>query len=822
MAIRLTGRFRGRYNVEYQVDIYDGDFSGTATDFDVNFCRLIYDGGGSGDHYAPIVGSRAEVGISVHYLDTVIPAFIEDYSTGAEDRFYLRISRVLTGLTMWVGLMAPDFAGEEDTAPIYIFKVSATCGLAMLKEVPYHDGSAIYSGLVRITSHLQNALAKLSHTNLFWGTSDIFIKTAVDWWEEHMPATPGADDDPLYLGTIDHPAFYDFSTAGNVDKDVLSCYKVIETCLRAFNCRIMQIEGTWWIEQIPYRTASPYYTRHYSKEGLFLSSAINSGANVIDQTNGGAKLATVNYDFMPALSEANITYKVKSRRNFLAGWQLIGDGNFDQDIDDNNGTATMRFKFTIQYHIVDNGSAPAGQGYFIIPQVFFNIGDNYLKRGYSISNFSAQLDPLTWDGPGHWIDVPINIGTVPHNGSVSGNVTVEFITPPLPSSGSENNLFLSPNVVVIKTWAGATVNPTWFTEGVYMDSPYLEIQDEGTPFVTEEEVLYNTYNNDSATQVYNQEVLIGTAARPNSVGRIRVYNGLAWVNGGYWGDGTGSRSYELGELLTNNILNGRAAPIRRLNGTLIGQFRMHRLLNTTDGRKWMVTACTWDLGDDTMQGAWVELQYGFSGVNSTPIKIKLNPNGTFPTVDPAPPNQGVTSNSFGLNSANAAATVLKPLSFNYTTALISVGDTITSIPLGEASTGSEFLAGDGVSIVNPMSGAYQTFIIDTPPVAGDMTLSVVSQVATYDFPENAYLVVKQNAYAFTPGNWYTFKGTISSNKVIVSGFTLPANDDACYVIVRRQIYQSPDDFTINYGDNSVNFLSGLGLNGQIAYVKAYA
>jgi len=94
-------------------------------------------------------------------------------------------------------------------------------------------------------------------------------------------------------------------------------------------------------------------------------------------------------------------------------------------------------------------------------------------------------------------------------------------------------------------------------------------------------------------------------------------------------------------------------------------------------------------------------------------------------------------------------------------------------------------------------------------------------VSISDYPEDSYLVVKQNAYAFTPGNWYTFKGTISSSKVIVTGFDLPANGNAVFPVVRRQFYNFTDDFTIDYGDNSVNFAAGLGLNGQIAYIRAY-
>lgn len=79
-----------------------------------------------------------------------------------------------------------------------------------------------------------------------------------------------------------------------------------------------------------------------------------------------------------------------------------------------------------------------------------------------------------------------------------------------------------------------------------------------------------------------------------------------------------------------------------------------------------------------------------------------------------------------------------------------------------------------------------------------------------------------------PGSWFTYKGTIASNKVIVptTTFLLPSNYNNAMVIVRRQVYHASApgetrDFTLNYTDNSVDFEAALGLNGQIAFVKVF-
>jgi hypothetical protein len=92
---------------------------------------------------------------------------------------------------------------------------------------------------------------------------------------------------------------------------------------------------------------------------------------------------------------------------------------------------------------------------------------------------------------------------------------------------------------------------------------------------------------------------------------------------------------------------------------------------------------------------------------------------------------------------------LAPVAYNALGSGIDEGDVITSIPIKIASLGNEFLAGDGVTLVNPITGQFQTFEIASAPAFGATSLSVTSEVAISAFPEDSYLVVKQNAYAFS-------------------------------------------------------------------------
>lgn len=79
-----------------------------------------------------------------------------------------------------------------------------------------------------------------------------------------------------------------------------------------------------------------------------------------------------------------------------------------------------------------------------------------------------------------------------------------------------------------------------------------------------------------------------------------------------------------------------------------------------------------------------------------------------------------------------------------------------------------------------------------------------------------------------PGKWYPYQDTITTNRVIIPTATLvlPTIHDNVEVYVRRQRYQPSDpvttrDFTVNNTDNSIDFESGLGLSGQLAYIRVF-
>ena len=153
MAIRLTGTFFDINGAEHRVDLYDADFSGSSSSFDVKYCTINYQGEGD-DINTAMEGSRASIGMSIPYQNATLTTFITDLTTGEEGRFWVQVTKVATSLTIWRGIITPDFSAEQDTAPYFEFNLSAVCGLATLKKIPYHDGTALYEGIERFTKHI--------------------------------------------------------------------------------------------------------------------------------------------------------------------------------------------------------------------------------------------------------------------------------------------------------------------------------------------------------------------------------------------------------------------------------------------------------------------------------------------------------------------------------------------------------------------------------------------------------------------------------------------------------------------------------------------
>ena len=801
MALRCYGIGKSPSGTQYNAAVYDTDWSSSDSAFQIakDGIKIEWRGESDEDIHSPMMGSIATIEMLVGTSETTVTTFLSDLRTSKEGRFFLEIE-TQAGVKIWRGIITADALGDEtDQGPIFSYTLTAVCGLALLKKIPYYDNGTLYFGRQRLTTHAVTALGKLSHVSTFWAADDAFLETSVDWWEASMTASDA--NDPLYLSYVDHSAFYDFKTKGGPDKDVLSCYDVLKYICLAFGCRIRMRDAKYVIEQIDYRVNSTYNWRTYKKNGDQKTYGAYSGVLTVDQTKtNAAKLTYVTYDFLSQYSTTQLTYEAKMRRNYWQNILVAGTStfNFNQTISSNSGAATMRMRGTF-FISVKNDSYTGNSTDVIIPQVNLKlkIGDKYLKRSVSVSNFSFYYDLASWTNTSTDVFVLMASGqTVPASGLTANYIQgFDFITPPLVADGALNSIAVSS--IELRAADGTIIDESDFTISWSAAGLWLELYDLGTPDVQEDEVLYESENLDGGTDTWERNGRLGSGSINYSGSLINSTGTTALTQ---WGQGAGSRNLAIGALMAKRVLDARLRVKKRLNGQLYGNAcnQVRKLISTSDSFNWLDMRLLWHVTENILEGSWVNLTFGNSSVK-TPVKVKILTGGTS---NPTVINPTSTSPTTGGNSpmvANPPGAILNPLSFNALATQITKGATVTSIAVGTALVGNEFSTGDKVKLVNPITGQVQTFTVSSAPSAGATSISVNSATANFDIPVNAGMFVQLTPQAGGGGVADGDKGdiTVSSAGTVwsIDSGAVTATKIAANAIIESKI--STDAVTTN-------------------------
>lgn len=809
MGLRLYGIGKAPNGTQYNASIYDTTYSGSDSSFDIarNGIQIEWKASEQEDLYSPVYGSVCTIDMLVPVSNSTLTTFISDVRTSKEGRFHVEIT-TQAGAKIWRGILTPDTLSDEtDEGPIFTASLTAICGLAALKTVPYYNSGSLYTGRYTLIQHILTALGKLSHVPVFWGADDAFLETSLDWWSVGM--TAGGANDPLNIAYCDHSAFYDFKTKGGTDKDVLSCYEVLRNICTSFGARIRMRDGMYVVEQLDYRANTTYEYRRYKKGGAAHSNASHSGVITVNQTKtSGAKLSFVTYDYQSQLAKAQQTYEVRLRRNF---WQnIVIDStttfNFNQTISANAGATTMRIRGTF-FITLKNNTYSGSASDILIPEMKLKlkIGDRYLDRTVTFSNFSFYYNDATWstDSSKNMSIVAGGQKVAPAGSSAVYVQGFDFITPAIPADGLNNSVSAAVGSIVKND--GTSVNNAEFTITWSAGGLWLEIYDQGTPDVQEDEVLYEADNSDGGTDTWECVTRVGGGSL-NYLGALMNSDASSAYSA--WGQGSGTRDKALGSILVKRVQDFRLRPKKRLNGSIYTPSDIRRLLRTSDTLYWLDMRIKWQPTENIVEGTWVEADWGTTGNIKTPIKVKVLTGGTN---NPTTVSPGTTAPTTGGNQglvSNPPGAILTPLSFNSLSTAITKGATVTSIAVGTALAGNEFSAGDKVKLVNPVTGQFQTFTVASAPSVGATSISVNSATADFDIPSNAGLFVQLTPQAGGGGVADGDKGdiTVSSGGTV---FTIDTN-----VVTNTKFRQSAAFSVVGRAGNTTGNVADITATAQ--------
>lgn len=735
-AVRFRSDYYSELGVAWRIDIWDSAHAGAVTAFEARRpgaeIRYMAE---TRERHSPVCAS--ECSFTFDIANSTHAAIITDMAGAAENRFWVAVYK--NTVLQWAGVILPDTVRYQDLEYPYPFEVRAADGIAALKDTQYTDAGTRYTGPATMLTHVLNVLNKLPYVASLWGGSDEFLRTSIDFWDGNGPATPAGTDDPWKIYWVLHEALYKFEKG---EARVQSCYSVLSNILTAWGARIYLVDGVFWCEQIHVRNASAFYARNYSKTGTQLSVDNATGDNQVNQSDND-KINGLQYEFYPALNRVEVTFNAFNRRNYLAGY-TVTDPSPSQDIEikDNSGSAALHISFGISLFITNDAYTVSPVNFAaLIFKITVKVGSKRVERTVTVSNYTVNYAPnATWetDTGTQYVHFayPVNLPVVGQSSIYT--IPFDFITPTLESSGTWLfDIFFDGAL----DQNGGVIDVADFTSDLEITNPYMEVFSYGQPQQNEDDILYKANNPTSGnTAILEVETYIGDADNPNTVGRLQYgVSAGSLVDTTSWGAGTDTRNKNLGDLLATTILHGQLTPIRKMIGSVRGNFlAWRRWFQDLDNTYWLMLGGTWQTGNDILDGEWFRLQYGSGGVSVTPVRRRVNifPTTSLPTTPSTNQGPGVTTQATG----NVEGLVIRPLANNTSHDAITSG-AISVINVNTVLESDEYQTGELVTIYNPINGIFETVTVTADTTNGSTTISVSGSLIN-SYPVGAYIIKK--------------------------------------------------------------------------------
>tara|TARA_R100000152_G_C6782155_1_gene218667 strand:+ start:2186 stop:5230 length:3045 start_codon:yes stop_codon:yes gene_type:complete len=392
---------------DFHIEIFVEGFSGTATKIKVG-------GAGPTIHYEtddetrfnPIITSQLKLPIVVDSAD--IQSFVEDLRDSlVEQDVYVYLYADTTsasGAPLWAGFLLMDLGKQEDLDQPYEVILTATDGIALLKDVDWvvdgatkpYDADDMYYGPTRFSQMIAEALQKSGYATIAKGNVlNPQIATAVNWYNADISGVAQAVD-PLYY-TKGKQSWSFTKNAANLYTP-MSTYDFLKEIMKVWGCRLIYWRNIYYVIQISqYNTADGgtydapvnINRRVYSMSGspAATPSYAYLGANkkwvryqvgVGESTTGGCrKLAGTQFNYYPRIKKATANFINGGTTNYYGGFpKYVGStltspfySNYLINIDkassiwlhiplalstDYVGTNSVRIYFQVRMYDVDN------------------------------------------------------------------------------------------------------------------------------------------------------------------------------------------------------------------------------------------------------------------------------------------------------------------------------------------------------------------------------------------------------------------------------------------------------------------------------------
>lgn len=730
------------------IEIDDADFVGTVTEFRTADGAHLTWRGDKQTLQATMMAS--ELRFTMLMQNAAQATFITDLATATENRFRVAVYR--NTVLDWCGMILPDIARREDMSYPYHFEVSASCGLAALKTVEFRPTTTtVYSATERLLDIIRTALQKIPHVSYYMSGLDPFLVTAINWYEINHDYVD--DYDPI------ENTYLDTHWAAKADSEgkytVKSCYDVLREICTVFGARLYLAEGFWQLQQAE---TYAYFADNYARSYDYTSDTAVAHTLPSTQTfrliSSRKPLSGGYYDFFAPLEKVSVNLDVDAKRNLLAG-AVFSDtetAEFNAGIVFGDGQySNLRLTGSIEVTIENVSLNAAYQGVIFQPifGVRIYLGAKYFFRQVSVLGTMGQplygADPVWTSLVGDY-----DLAGFPRAPFPAGTIRTETIEIDL--DPATDTLFESGELrvdIAFKSLetvgptaspAGGTYTVRYKVKDLYASIIYNAKVTAGTPNPIGERQYWSapiTAGNNTAT--LDIPVTIGDPEALNMAGALRFNTGAEYVATTYWGARDEDRNKRLLSILARQTFRSQDTPTERYHGRIYAGLLLpiKPMVPFFDGGTvYLPISVTLDTAMDEVEGEWCELAYGASSIGgdlpgSGLYELTIPPvTGATTTLD-ATPTLALLANAAAV-ATNAATTL----------AAYMPGGAITSITVSNPLAANAWLAGDELTVYNPLTGENTVLTVTAPTTAG-ATIIAVTGTALSDFPETSYVVYSQ-------------------------------------------------------------------------------
>lgn len=210
----------------------------------------------------------------------------------------------------WAGLLLNDISPEQDISRPTRIKLTAVCGLAPLKDIDFNvdTGYSTPSSFQTLT-YFQNIFNnQIGLQDYYWGVSDDYILTSVDWTTDTMTSVEYRD--PLVASRFNFMAYVDVDDETGT-KQFKSSFELLDNVCKAWGMRCFLSDGKWHLIQVNnydnWKAPNTHYYRiYYKNSGTTIAASGSTSYTTTEGTN--IKRYGGSFDFLPILRSVETEY----------------------------------------------------------------------------------------------------------------------------------------------------------------------------------------------------------------------------------------------------------------------------------------------------------------------------------------------------------------------------------------------------------------------------------------------------------------------------------------------------------------------------------